>query len=561
MKTLKKIFKWLSILAGVILLLVLGFIGYVYSIPDPAAPVIKNESGREPDSVMVIDTHYKCIGENWITKNEWGLHEMYISGAAYERGRLAGKLSQDLIQAQEAAFTNQIKTMIPSRDYLKFLKYVIGFVNRDLSDHIKQEYKEEIYGISKSAKSGEFDWIGTNYSRILNYHSAHDVGHALQNMMLVGCTSFGAWGNATQDGSMILGRNFDFWVGDEFAANKIVAFVAPDSGYNFAYITWGGFTGVVSGMNDKGLTVTINAAPSKIPWGTATPVSLVAREILQYAQNTEEAIKIAQSRKMFVSETFMVGSAQDRKTILIEKTPKRLEVVYPSANQITSTNHFQGVELGALSRNMEAKVASASVYRQERLENLIKELAPLNTNKAAIILRDRYGLNDKDIGMGNEKAINQLIAHHSIIMMPDSLKFWVSSDPWQLGTYVCYDLNKVFRQKAKPEVGTVAVGGQNIKADSFLRTKAYKDFQYFRTVKNNLLYDYEHKFRFKTDSFMFSNPSYYDTYRILGDYYTLHNNYKKAEEMYTIGLKMEIATEGERRDIVTKLKKVRKRLH
>lgn len=557
MKILKKIAKCLLIIVSAVVLLLACFAWYVYQIPDPIAPNIVNESSREPDSISVSDSNYKYIGDNWIAKNEWGLNEMYISGAAYERGRLAGKLSEDLIQAQEVAFTNQIKTMIPSDKYLKFLRYAIGFVNRDLSSHIKKEYKEEIYGISKSAKREEFDWIGTNYSRILNYHSAHDVGHALQNMMLVGCTSFGAWGSKTEDGSMIIGRNFDFWVGDEFAAHKIVAFVAPDSGYNFAYITWGGFTGVVSGMNDKGLTVTINAAPSNIPWSTATPVSLVAREILQYAQNTTEAIRIASSRKMFVSETFMVGSAQDKKAILIEKTPEKLEIVYPSGNHITSTNHFQGVELGSLARNMEAKATSASVYRQERLENLLKELNPINTEDAVAILRDRNGLNDKEIGLGNEKAINQLIAHHSIVMMPDSLKFWVSSDPWQLGTFVCYDLKKVFESKSKPVAGTVAAKEKNIAPDSFLHTKAYKDFTFFRQVKNSLMYDYEHRYQFNTDSFMFSNPSYYDTYRILGDYYCINKNFKKAEEMYVVALKMEIATEGERNKIVNKLKKIK----
>ena len=52
------------------------------------------------------------------------------------------------------------------------------------------------------------------------YHAAHDLGHALNDYSLVGCTSFAAWGKNTQDGDIIHARNFDFYVGDEFAKEK-----------------------------------------------------------------------------------------------------------------------------------------------------------------------------------------------------------------------------------------------------------------------------------------------------------------------------------------------------
>jgi isopenicillin-N N-acyltransferase-like protein len=553
-RIVKRILKVISWGVVVVLIILFAFCFWVWRVSDIEPPKVADTSALRLQVAHPEGSLY-TIGDNWIRKNEFGLYEMYVSGKPYERGVINGKLSAAQITAQEEAFTKQIKQMIPSPGYLKFLRYIVGFMNRGLPKSVDSEYKEEIYGISHAA-ADSFSWIGNNYARILNYHAAHDIGHALQNMMLVGCTSFGAWGGKTIDGSMLLGRNFDFWVGDEFAVNKIVAFYAPDKGHKFMFVTWGGFTGVVSGMNDAGLTITINAAKSKIPFNAATPVSLVAREILQYSGNVKEAIAIAKSKRMFVSESFLVGSAADRKAVVIEKTPDELAVYDPQGDNILCTNHYQSTHFANQDLNKEQKDKSASIYRYQRLEELMNRSYPLTPEKVAAILRDRGGVGDKNIGNGNEKAVNQLIAHHSIIFSPDSLRVWVSTSPWQLGTYVCYDLKKIFGMHGLKHDSTVADNGRNIPADSFLYTQEYRDFLHFRVNKMALA----QKGKVDTAMTVHSNPMYYDAYRVAGDYCKQNGWWRSAVNYYKAALQHEVATVTEQEAIEKKIADCQKKM-
>jgi len=546
MRFLRALGRFLLITIGIFILALLVLGVYVYSVSDIEPPTGIDTSAtalqvREQGGLRTIE-------DNWIRQSRYGLYEMYTSGAPFEMGAKEGKLSAELIREQEVAFTDEIRRMIPSERYLKFLKYVVGFMNRDLPEHVTDEYKAEIYGISRAA-ADSFSWIGNNYARILNYHSAHDVGHALQNMMLVGCTSFGAWGDKSANGSMLIGRNFDFWVGDAFAEHKIVSFYKPRKGHRFASITWGGFTGVVSGMNDAGLTVTINAARSDIPFNAATPVSLVAREVLQYAGNLEEAIAIARKREMFVSESFLVGSARDGKAVIIEKTPKELYIYDPAGDAIQCTNHYQSKGFEQQKLNKEQKERSASVYRYQRLQELMQGAYPLTPEKMAGVLRDRRGLGNRDIGNGNEKAVNQLIAHHSIIFQPDSLRMWVSTNPWVLGEYVCYDLKKIFAMQGMSANKEIADTMRNIPADSFLQTGEYADFITFRKNKLALL----RKERVDTAATVHANPNLYDAWRIAGDYCARQGWHSQAIRYYREALKREVATIDEREGIQEKI--------
>lgn len=534
----KRILKIIGLFFGVLVVLIIALVIYIRISAHTEPPVPASLASLEA-SVLQPDSGLFVLGNNWFRQSESGLYELYVEGAPFERGVANGKLTHALVQYQEEVFNRQIHQLVPSNAYLNILMYFVGWFNRDLSTHVPEEYALEIYGVSQAA-SHEFDDIAPPYQRILNYHAAHDIGHALQNMSLVGCTSFATWGDRSEDSTLIVGRNFDFYVGDDFARDKIVAFYAPQEGHKFMMLTFGGMTGVLSGMNDQGLTVTINAAKSDIPSSAATPVSLVAREILQYAATIEEAYAIAGKRKMFVAESFLIGSARDGRAALIEKTPDAIDLMQASGNFIISTNHFQGQSLGSTPLNREHMRTSASPYRYARVEELLNRDKKNSVAKTAALLRNQSGLNDKDIGLGNEKAINQLVAHHGIIFEPEKLRVWISTAPWQLGKFVCYDLNKVFNTRMTRNVEVYDTA--SIAADPFLNSPAYNRYLKFSPYR----FPFNPRDDFSPDSLVTWNPQSYHAYMLAADKCLKDGNYNHAVTLYQEGLTKEIATVQER---------------
>ena len=568
-KTIKKIFKYTScVLLSLLVILITG-ICYLYFSADMRTP--KHESSiimtkvshadtttMVPAEVLYNDTlDLRYYDGNFLRHSESGLWELFVKGDAFQRGEAIGKLSSDLLHYQEKVFVDQIREIVPSDSYLKFLRFFIVLFNRHLGENVLEEYRDEIYGISLSC-THEYDFIGTPYERQLNYHSAHDLGHAMQDYMLVGCSSFATWGTQSADSSLLIGRNFDFYVGDAFAENKQVAFYTPDQGYKFASVGWPGMIGVLSGMNETGLTVTINAAKSAVPTGSATPISILTREILQYASTIDEAFAIAKKRKTFVSESILIGSSKDGKAAIIEKSPEKTVLFKgKEADRLICTNHYQSEEFSKDERNMENIRTSDSPYRFARLKELINENMPIDASKAASILRNHKGLQDADLGLANEMAINQFIAHHSVIFQPEKRLMWVSTSPWQCGKYVAYDLNKIFNDTINLQ-HEIYSSNLTISADEFAETPEFQHLLTYKKLTPLLLKKIRKKEKIEEHvlkTYEASNPSLYYVYEVMGDYYEAMQQPQQAIVSWQKALKKPIPKLQEKERIQQKIQK------
>lgn len=523
-------------------------------------PDVKKYSLEIPEINRINDSTFS-FKQNYLTKNKQQLWELYIKGNPLQLGYNNGALTQNLMQKQEKIFFSKVENFVPSKFKQNLLRGFLKWYNRKMYLNVREDFQAELYGLSQYS-SDEYNFIAPKYLRNLYLHGAHDIGHAMQDLMMVGCTSLAVWNENTEDGDLLIGRNFDFYVGDDFAKNKVVELVEPENGIPYLSVSWPGMIGVVSGMNKEGITVTINAGKSKIPLTAKTPISLVTREILQYAKNIDEAIAIAKKRKVFVSESILVGSANDKNAVIIEVSPDNFGVYkVENTSRVFCTNHFQSEAYENDKRNLKHIAESHSEYRYEKLQELLEKNKKMTPEKMAAILRDKSGLKGVKIGYGNEKAINQLLAHHAVIFSPRKKLVWVSANPYQLGEFVCYDLNEIFSDKRVKD-GSFARSELNIPKDPFINSQEFEAYEQYKMMNEEVQKAIEGDVMLAEDFLAYYqslNPDFWLVYYKSGKYYYRLKEYSKAKTEFEKALTKEITTLQDKKHIEHDLRKARKR--
>jgi hypothetical protein len=389
------------------------------------------------------------LGRSWVGERE-GLTVIYLKGSPFEIGYADGVLMQAKMHTLENQFLEMIRGYVPQHWVMEILKNYVICRNRHLSDFVPLDYRTEIYATTLGCPDIHPE-EGNFYNRLLNYHAAHDVSYMMIDNPFIsaraGCTAFGAWGGATENKHLITGRNFDWEAAEVFSTNRVVEMFEPDGKIPFISLSWAGMAGVVSGMNRAGVSVTVNGAPSKLPNTTATPVAIVAREIMERAHNLDEALNILRDAKVFVSTIWLVGSRADGKFVVVEKTPGATNVREPEGDSIVCPNHFETPGLKDDSRNTNYMAEATSVSRETRLKELLKNSdGKIDPALAAKFLRDRDLPGGIFAGDGNRATLNAFIATHATVMDLSDGIFWAASPPNQLGKFIAFDVSDFSRE-------------------------------------------------------------------------------------------------------------------
>lgn len=392
------------------------------------------------------------IRGEWIPKEKFGVNQIILQGSGFDRGRLAGQLTKGLLDAQEAELLHQVRRFIPTRLLLKaVILFGIQYF-RGLEVFFEPWALQEIYGVSLSASS-DFDDLADAYTRQIGYHGLHEVGQMMvgQRGDSMGCTVV-----AIPVGhSWVVGRNFDFEGGRIFDDEKIVKWTFPEASGENAYVSiiWAGMVGAVTGINENGLYLSINAAGSSDYRRVGTPSTLVLTKVLQFAKSIDDAIEILRKEQMFITDIFAVVDARTGRAFRVEKSPTKTAVTELNSPAII-TNHLMSPEFSGDEADKVRRAELTSVARFERGTELLTQLkgSKVASSKAAVaialnILRDKNGVGDIPLALHNRKAIDALIATHSVLYDAQEEKLFVSNGPGVSGAFTGFDLKKSFRDR------------------------------------------------------------------------------------------------------------------
>ncbi|RRR70013.1 MAG: peptidase C45 [Candidatus Viridilinea halotolerans] len=201
-----------------------------------------------------------------------------------------------------------------------------------------------------------------------------------------GCTAFALLPEATVEGHLLIGENWDWIVG---VRGAIIHTDEPDGFATLAFTEAGIFGGKI-GFNSAGIGLLINGLTSQDDdWSRLRrPFHVRCYEILR-CHELETAVRVVTSEDRSCSANFLLAQAPDR-VVNIETSPERVGLSRCQHGCLVHANHFVNPQaLGIVERNIEEKPHSP--WRHARLEHLLRACQPLTLADLQAVLRDHEG--------------------------------------------------------------------------------------------------------------------------------------------------------------------------
>ncbi len=270
------------------------------------------ETAIEQTEQLLTETEKKQLRPEGSLSYDQGLPVIKLRGDAYHIGYEEGRLLKKEIHSASEGIETYLKKQLPVPLAGKWLiHFSMDRAWKKMEPFISYEDFLQIKGLA--------DGAGIPLKTMERLHALPEVYPSW-------CTNGAYWGKATKDGRMIALRNLDWNRGIGIHRDAAVKFIEKPGRQAYVNLGYAGFSGVLSGMNDAGISLGQIGAVSKDESLEGTPMPFLIKEALENASNLESAKTIFETAARTRGYNYVAASAEERKAFVFETTHSHFAV-------------------------------------------------------------------------------------------------------------------------------------------------------------------------------------------------------------------------------------------
>jgi isopenicillin-N N-acyltransferase-like protein len=311
-----------------------------------------------------------------------GTRVLFLKGTPEEIGRQHGMLLRKSIRSMVDHVLYGVGVGSSFQKGKWFFREIEEAQER-LAPHMRPEYLQEMDSLAYATG------LEKEEVRLANYFPE-----------LFHCSGFALFGDATVGGRMFHGRILDYLRGVGLEQNAVVMVIKPDQGNAWVNVSYAGFVGSVTAMNEKHLAIGEMGGRGEGNWD-GKPMAQLVREVMEHADTIDQALDIMRKGPRTCEYYYVISDAKSRRAVGVAATATKFETVAAGESHPQLPHPIK-----------DAVLMSADDRYLKLVERVKKEYGHIDAPAACELMRRPVAMNSNI---------------HSVLFAPDTLDFWVAN--------------------------------------------------------------------------------------------------------------------------------------
>jgi len=240
-------------------------------------------------------------GLGWLEKID-GQQILHVEGTPYELGYQHGRLLKDQIAHNTHHFIDRLSSdQVPPvvQSFIQAMPEVLPFIPDSLI--------QEMHGIADGSE--------VPYDKILLLNLFPEMFH---------CSAVTVHGKASEKFYHV--RVLDYAVGSGLQNTAVAAIVKPNQGHSFLNVTYAGFVGSVTGMNDQQISLGEIGGKGYGSW-KGLPMSFLLRLVLENTASLDEIVSLLKSTPRTCEYHYIFSDGKTARAMAVHVTADQLHFI------------------------------------------------------------------------------------------------------------------------------------------------------------------------------------------------------------------------------------------